>query len=259
MICAPAQAGRPASRSLLAPFFAQHYADGTVTLVQKLSPAWLQIRISSSALYRLHYLPGQHVRIELRDPLSLYGILRPVETMRTYTLWNFSPLEQCFELRVHLYDGDGIGLDWARRARVGDAVRFWGPQGDFIVRAEAPWHLFVGEETASAAFGPMIRALDGNATVHAVLESDTPDDALALPAFPGLRRIWRRGASPVASQRLVNAVAALDLPAGPGAAYIAGEARTCQMVRDHLVRERGWPRSAIRVKPFWAPGKRGLH
>ncbi|WP_425456978.1 SIP domain-containing protein [Actinomadura hallensis] len=58
---------------------------------------------------------------------------------------------------------------------------------------------------------------------------------------------------------LRDLLAALDLPAEPGAAYIAGEARTCQMARDHLVREPGWPRTTISVKPFWTPGKRGLH
>jgi len=26
----------------------------------------------------------------------------------------------------------------------------------------------------------------------------------------------------------------------------------------HLVAERGWPRRAVVVKPFWAPGRRGL-
>ncbi|GAA4203302.1 hypothetical protein GCM10022252_60750 [Streptosporangium oxazolinicum] len=54
-------------------------------------------------------------------------------------------------------------------------------------------------------------------------------------------------------------MADLDLPGGEGAAYVAGEARTCQMVRDHLVRERNWPRTSIKVKPFWTPGKRGPH
>jgi NADPH-dependent ferric siderophore reductase len=44
----------------------------------------------------------------------------------------------------------------------------------------------------------------------------------------------------------------------PGIAYLAGEARTIQLLRRHLVSDRGWPRQAIRMKPFWAPGKRGL-
>ncbi|MEO3828389.1 SIP domain-containing protein [Actinomadura sp. B10D3] len=38
----------------------------------------------------------------------------------------------------------------------------------------------------------------------------------------------------------------------------AGEARTVQAVRAHLVRERGWPRRSVLVKPFWTPGKRGM-
>ncbi len=54
-------------------------------------------------------------------------------------------------------------------------------------------------------------------------------------------------------------MAGLTLPGSDGAAYVAGEARTCRAVRDHLVRERGWDRRSIKVKPFWAPGKRGLH
>ena len=45
---------------------------------------------------------------------------------------------------------------------------------------------------------------------------------------------------------------------GLGAAYLAGEARTIQLLRRQLVEERGWPRQAIVTKPFWTPGKRGL-
>jgi NADPH-dependent ferric siderophore reductase len=41
-------------------------------------------------------------------------------------------------------------------------------------------------------------------------------------------------------------------------AYVAGVARTIQAVRNAFVHERRWPRKAIRTKPFWTPGKRGL-
>jgi NADPH-dependent ferric siderophore reductase len=56
----------------------------------------------------------------------------------------------------------------------------------------------------------------------------------------------------------VKAVRALDLPAEPGVAYVAGEARTIQAVRAHLVRDRGWSRRDVVTKPFWTPGKTGL-
>jgi NADPH-dependent ferric siderophore reductase len=41
-------------------------------------------------------------------------------------------------------------------------------------------------------------------------------------------------------------------------AYVAGEARTCQAVRNRLVTELGWSRRQIVLKPFWTPGKRGM-
>jgi NADPH-dependent ferric siderophore reductase len=40
-------------------------------------------------------------------------------------------------------------------------------------------------------------------------------------------------------------------------AYVAGEARTCKAVRRHLVQQNR-PRKPVIVKPFWAPGKRGM-
>jgi NADPH-dependent ferric siderophore reductase len=41
-------------------------------------------------------------------------------------------------------------------------------------------------------------------------------------------------------------------------AYLAGEARTIQLIRCHLVEERHWPQRNVRTKPFWTPGKKGL-
>jgi NADPH-dependent ferric siderophore reductase len=48
-----------------------------------------------------------------------------------------------------------------------------------------------------------------------------------------------------------------DLPE-PGIAYLAGEARTIQALRTHLVQDRGWPRQSVITKPFWTPGKKGM-
>jgi NADPH-dependent ferric siderophore reductase len=118
--------------------------------------------------------------------------------------------------------------------------------------------VFAGEETAAVAFGAMLRALPAGARVFGAIEVAGEDDRLPLPRTAELSWCFRGGASAASSAGLVSAVRALDLPAGPGVAYLAGEARTCQAVRAHLVSERGWPRRSVLVKPFWAPGKRGL-
>ncbi|RFS86303.1 siderophore-interacting protein [Actinomadura spongiicola] len=235
------------------------YAIGaTVTAVGEVTPTMKRIRLVAEAPITFPYSPGQHVRIQIHDPLSMYGLLHPVETLRTYTIWEFDRGARTLELRAHLYDGDGVGLRWARAVQVGDAVTFWWPQGDFFVR-DAEHHVFVGEETASVAFGAMLRELDASARVCGVVESETPELDPPLPGPHRLHRVHREGRPATASTVMLDAVSRLELPEGPGAAYVAGEARTCQLIRDHLVRDRGWPRTSIKVKPFWAPGKRGLH
>ncbi|MFI9405154.1 siderophore-interacting protein [Nocardia sp. NPDC052316] len=249
---------RGSARKPLEYLFAKYKAQGTITHVESVTPTMKSIRIHSEELGKLPYTPGQHVRIEINDPLSIYGIFRPVETLRSYTIWDYAPTAKTFELRAHLYDGEGIGLTWARDAKPGDEVTYWGPQGDFVT-GDAPYHLFIGEETATVAFGAMIRGLDARERVYGLLESESAADELPVPGEHRLHRVYREGAPALSSPTLLSALTTLNLPDTPGAAYIAGEARTCQAVRDHLVRERDWPRDAITVKPFWTPGKRGLH
>ena len=250
---------RRSSRNPLVRHFSQYNDEGTVTETELVTPTLRRIRVDSPALATRPYTPGQHVRIEINDPLSLYGILRPSQTLRTYTLWDHSAEEGYFEIRVHLYDGEGIGLNWARNVRPGDKVVFWGPMGDFVVTDPPPYLVFVGEETASAAFGPMIRALPPEVETHVVSQSEAPEHDVPVPGATHLYRCHRHGASAESSTELVSTLAGITLPDQPGRAYVAGEARTCQLVRDHLVRERGWERTDVRTKPFWAPGKQGLH
>ncbi|MEU3272488.1 siderophore-interacting protein [Saccharomonospora sp. NPDC006951] len=246
------------SKNRLTSGITKYSAEATVTEAELINPAMRHIRIVADEPITFDYQPGQHIRVQINDPLSLRGILRPGETLRTYTIWDFHSDGRTIDLRVHLYNGDGIGLRWARDTKPGDRVTFWWPRGDFFTR-DAACHLFVGEETASAAFGPMLRALDPSAVVTGVLESECAEHDLPMPGGHDLVRVHRGTVSAASSATLLAAVADLELPGTPGAAYVAGEARTCQAVRDFLVRERGWPRTGIKVKPFWVPGKRGLH
>ena len=138
---------------------------------------------------------------------------------------------------------------------MGDPVTFGGPEGHFVL-GNGTYHVFAGEETAAVAFGAMLRALPSEAPVYGIVEVDEPGDRLPLPRALGW--LYRDGQSAAASQSLLAAFARLPLPAEPGIAYLAGEARTIQLLRRHLVSNLGWPRQAIRMKPFWTPGKRGL-
>jgi NADPH-dependent ferric siderophore reductase len=132
-------------------------------------------------------------------------------------------------------------------------------EGRLVARPRAPYHLFVGDETAAVCFGAILRGLRDDAPVFGAIEAAAPAARLPLPRGDRLTRIERDdAAAPSPSAALVDAVRGLELPPGPGAAYLAGEAKTVQAVRRHLIHDRGWSRTDIRAKAFWAPGKRGL-
>lgn len=226
------------------------FVRGQVESVEMASASMRRIRICGPGLAGLDWTPGQQVQV-------LVGLGRQLGSrlpgpLRTYSVWAYSgdAVELC------VYDhGDGPGARWARAMEPGRETQFTTPDGKFVLQPGA-YHVFAGEETAAAAFGPMMRALPAGAGLHGVIEVDGPDDRLPLPDAITWR--YRNGASAASSTELVKAVAGLELPAGPGVAYVAGEARTVQAVRKHLVEERGWPRRSVLVKPFWSPGKKGM-
>ena len=224
------------------------FVKAAVTEAEDLTGRFRRIVLQAEALGSAAWRPGQQVRLDVRDA----GAFGPV--LRTYSVWDRAG--DIVELRVWRH-GDGPGARWTTAAKPGDEVLLMKPKGDFVVRPAAH-HLFVGEETASVAFGPMLRSLPaGERTAsRTVVEVGSSADRLDLGG--AVTWVDRGEDSAASSQHLVNAVKALDLPAEPGQAYVAGEARTVQAVRDHLVRERGWPRRSVLTKPFWTPGKRGL-
>ena len=245
----PATAAAPAATTLGDRVLGLFTTTGTVTRIEPMTRNMRLIRVESDEVARLTWTPGQHVRVHVDDRRSW---LRPRDALRTYSVWNH---DGGLELCVLDHGTGGPGARWARALRTGQRVTFGRPEGSFALR-DAPYHVFAGEETAAVAFGAMLRALPPGAPAYGVIEVDGPGDR--LPLARDLRWEYRDGRPAAASETLVEAVHRLELPPGPGVAYLAGEARTIQMLRRHLVAERGWPRQAIRTKSFWAPGRRGL-
>jgi NADPH-dependent ferric siderophore reductase len=233
----------------------QFFLTGIVEDVAWITPRMRRITISGSELRGVDCTPGQQVRVCVVTPRSWLGPLTTV--LRTYSIWDYG--DERLSLCV-LDHGDGPGTTWAREVRPGHNVRFSRPKGDFTLRPAAHY-VFIGEETASVAFGMMLRTVPPQATVQGVIEVDHPSDRLPLPRGEELTWRHRHGATAASSQPLADAVATLEAPpahTGPAVAYVAGEARTCQAVRRRLITEHGWNRRSVLVKPFWTPGKRGM-
>jgi NADPH-dependent ferric siderophore reductase len=244
MLMSPDRPRRTVADRLVGMLFVRAEVAG----IDQITPRIRLVRLTGPEVRGLTWIPGQQVRVRVRDP-------RGRSTLRTYSVWSYEgdQLELCV-----LDHGDGPGAHWARSLGKGDEVLFRKPEGAFVTAQAAPYHVFAGEETASVAFGPMLGALPAEARVYGAIEVASEEDRLPLPRTAELSWRFRGDAFAAASAGLVAAVRDLDLPAEPGVAYLAGEARTCQAVRAHLVSQRGWPRRSVLVKPFWAPGKRGL-
>ncbi|MFE9767010.1 siderophore-interacting protein [Streptomyces sp. NPDC005808] len=213
---------------------------GTVTEAGPITARMRRLRIEGDALSGLDVHPGQQVRVLVGSGL----------TRRTYSVWRYAP-SGAVELCVLDHAEAGPGARWGHEVEVGAQVRLGKPEGSFILRRDAAHHVFVGEETASVAFGAMLAALPEGARVAGCVETETVEDRLPLPHPDRFNWLTRGGTSlPDAVQQLA--------PEPGGIAYVAGEARTVQRVRQVLVRELGWDRRSVLTKPFWAPGKRGL-
>jgi NADPH-dependent ferric siderophore reductase len=226
---------------------------GTVTEIEPAAAHLRRIRIEGDDVARLEWVPGQQVRVHVSDLLDPHSWRRPRDILRTYSVWRY---DGGLELCVLDHDTGGPGARWARELQTGQPVTFGHPEGSFVLRDDAPYHVFAGEETAAVAFGAMLTALPVSAPIYALLEVAGPGER--LPLGRDVPWLYRDGRSAVASATLLEATRRLELPSEPGVAYLAGEARTVQCLRRHFVTERGWPRQSVRSKPFWAPGKRGL-
>nr|WP_241265897.1 siderophore-interacting protein [Streptomyces boncukensis] len=232
------------------------FERGEVESVQPLAKRMRRVRLTGPAVQELAYVPGQHVRLHVNDLFAPLTWRRGL--LRTYSVWEYDGT--ALDLCVLEHGGDGPGEQWVAQVRAGQGVWFTKPEGSLVLQPEAGYHLFVGDETAAVPFGAMLRALPEGVDFDAVVEVDTPEDE--IPLGDGVTWGYRYGAPAARSASLVEAVRRLDLPDDDSrvsrVAYVAGEALTVQAVRDHLVRERGWPRRSVRTKPFWTPGKRGM-
>jgi NADPH-dependent ferric siderophore reductase len=236
------------------------FLSAEISEIEQLTPRLSRIRFEGPRLQGLNWTPGQHIRLQVAGLGESFLRMHPHDALRTYSIYDADP--ELGTLDIVMLDHGGEpdvttpARRWSGSAAVGDNVQFARPQGNLVVRHDAPYHVFVGEETASVAFAAMLRSVPKTVEVHGVVEAGDHVDHLAL-AWP-LDRVQRGNASAENSAVLTDAVRALELPDHPGVAYLAGEARTIQTLRKILVTERGWDRRDIRIKPFWTPGRSGM-
>jgi NADPH-dependent ferric siderophore reductase len=155
---------------------------------------------------------------------------------RNYTVraWDAAAGELSVDFVLH---GDhGRAARWAAGARPGDRIGFAGPRVHWQPAGDAAWSLLVADETGLPALAAIAETLPPGHRALALVEvGDAGEEQpVDCAAELDLRWLHRDGAAPGTTTLLADAVRALDLPAGRGRAWGAGEALAMRDVRRHL-------------------------
>ncbi|MGW1027966.1 siderophore-interacting protein [Streptomyces sp. NPDC002577] len=171
---------------------------------------------------------------------------------RTYTVraWDAERRELTLDFVIH--GDEGLAGPWAVRAQPGDVVRLMGPGGGYAPDAGADWHLLAGDESALPAIATALEALPDGADVRAYVEVAGPEEEQRIDSDADV--VWlHRGDRPV-GEALVEAVCALEFPAGRVHAFVHGEAGFVKELRRLLRVERQIPREDLSVSGYWRLG-----
>jgi NADPH-dependent ferric siderophore reductase len=223
--------------------------DLEVTATEALTPTMRRLRCTAPGLDTLSYLPGQDLMLAVPAGATTFR--------RRYTIRSFDPAAPSVDIDVVLH-GDGPAAAWAASVQPGGRIEAIGPRGKVTVDATADWHLFAGDDSAVPASLAMAESLPDPARALVVLEVDGAADQQAATTADGrevpVRWLHRDGADPASAANLVAALERIDLPAGAGHAYLAGELGVVATMRAALV-ARGLTPEQISAKPYWRTGR----
>ncbi|MFF0557312.1 siderophore-interacting protein [Streptomyces sp. NPDC004266] len=176
-------------------------------------------------------------------------------TTRTYTVRAWDPVHRELTIDFVVHGDEGLAGPWAARAQAGETVRFLGPGGGYAPDPAADWHLLAGDESALPAIAAALERLPEGARAHVLLEVTDAAEEQKLASGAGVDVTWlHRGDRPT-GEALVEAVRALDFPAGDVHAFVHGEAGFVKELRRHLRLDRGVARERLSISGYWRLGK----
>lgn len=171
-------------------------------------------------------------------------------TMRTYTIRAHRPGEVDIDFVLH--EG-GRAPEWARSARVGDAVGVNTPFLLYERPARARSQVLVADATGLPAVGRIVASTPADVATIVLCEVEQPDHVQRLDGPGGVRVTWSsRTGNGLGPSRLVELLRELDV-AADGSCYVwaAGEAAMTRAVRRHLRRDLRLPADAYKTVGYW--------
>ena len=249
---APEPAARPVRRPLAL----------VVEEVERLTPGMVRVHLGGDDLdgFGAGQFTDHYVKLQLPPPGASYASPFDVEAaralpreqqpkVRTYTVRAYDAAARRLTIDFVVHGDTGVAGPWAAAAKPGDVLQLMGPGGGYAPDATADWHLMVGDASVLPAIGASLARVPAGVPVFVLVEVDSPAEQQLLETPGELHLSWlAAGEQP---EVLVDALRALDLPAGRGQAFVHGEASSVRAVRRHLLAERGLPADALSASGYW--------
>jgi len=221
--------------------------DVTVTEIRQLGNNMLGITFQGPSLADFVSLSfDDHVKFIFKDDTG--EVVR-----RDYTPVHYDKQRCTLTLEFALH-AHGAATDWARRAQVGTTAIIGGPKGSMIVPTNYDWHLLVGDLSSLPAITRRLQELPASTKAIAVVQINDVSDIRDIPSTANVDLQWV-----TTSEDVFAYIRDLDLPAGDGYTWAAGEGNTMKQLRSLLINEKHLPSSQLRIAAYWKQGTSDFH
>lgn len=250
----PVSTPRPARRTLLT-----HVVE-----TERVTPRMVRVVLAGDDLagFGAGAFTDHYVKLQLPPAGAAYGAPFDAEEVKARLPKEQWPRTRTYSVRAwdaergqltidFVHHGDeGVAGPWAAAAKPGDALQLSGPGGAYAPDPGADWHLLVGDASVIPAISAALARIPAGVPVHVFLQVDGPEEEQALQTPGDLHLTWLH--DPAHDERmLLDAVRALDFPAGRLHAFVHGEATAVRELRRHLLIDRGVAREALSVSGYW--------
>ena len=176
--------------------------------------------------------------------------------VRTYTVRAVDTDARELTIDFVVHGDEGVAGPWAAHAQPGDVLHLTGPCGAYSPRADADWHVLIGDEAALPAIGSALEAIPAGVRARAFIEVDGPAEEQPIESPGDVEITWlhRNGAGAGSTDLLADAVRALEWPGGTVQVFMHGEAGLLKSLRSFLLEERGADRALASISGYWRAG-----
>ncbi|MGQ2964813.1 siderophore-interacting protein [Methylophilus sp.] len=217
-----------------------------VSRVEKTSEGFISIVFSGPLLAQFNSLSfDDHIKFIFTNAAG--------ETVRRdYTPRSFDTATQELSIAFALH-AHGDASDWAKNAQPGDSAVIAGPKGSMVIPADFDWHLLIADTSSLPALARRLAELPADATVIALIQVDYDSDRRLAEPTDTQQISWAQ-----THQQVLRQLETLELPAGEGFSWVAGEHAFALRAREILL-DKGQPKTLMKAAAYWKKGAADFH